>query len=230
MGNLINLPDLALEGVTGQDARLNHLITGAEAFIEQVTGFRFYKHAATFTLDGAGVEHLTLPQPPITLTSVTEDGGVLTTSDYLTYSRRPPDTDDRLYPRLSKVRNSALTLGWAGSVPTECVWTRGLQNIVIVGEFGFTDLIGDDEVTPWEIKRAAVRAVKLLSYRLGTDDEQAALRVLRFGTDLSAAGIRVMIHERAIGDITGDEVLDSILARYRHTTKASKSAFAFGGA
>lgn len=230
MGQLITLQDLALEGLSGQDARLEHLITGAEAYIQQVTGFRFYQHEATFVLDGPGFDTLILPQPVIALTSVTEDGVALSASDYTVYNRRPPAPDDRLFPRLVKANNSLLTAGWQGSLPTEPVWNRGRQNITIVGTFGFTDLIGDDEVTPWEIRRAAVRLVKLLEYRVGSDDEMAALRVVKYGTDINTAGVRVMVNDRAIGDISGDEVADSILTRYTHTQRGARSKFAFGGA
>ena len=229
MGTVLDLSDLAREGLTGDAGRLEALIGEAEAFFEDQTGFRFASHAATWTLDGTGTNLLVLPQPVISLTSVTVQGTLLAASDYILYNRRPPGPDDRRWPRLTR----ATATVWDAAVPViQPIWPLADQTIVIVGTFGFTDLVGGAEVAPVEVRRALVRYVaRVLRPREGDEAEAQAGRALRFATGVGGGGVSVSFADEAVSDgPTADPYIDDVLRRYSHARFAQAPVLAFGGA
>jgi hypothetical protein len=227
VGRLITVADLAREGIgTGQsEGRLEWLIDKAEQEIERLTGYKFYGHDATYTVDGSGSEVIVLPQPPLTLTSVSEGGTALDTSAYTLYT-------DRRYPRLVK---SSVT-GWAelGSLVDVALaqWAAVPQNVVLVGHWGYVDLVGSAaEVCPKEIQWAVIRLVRHLLPRVGADDEEMSRKLLRYGQDLTIGPVRAGMSPHAIGAITGDPDIDRIVLEYRHPLYAGAAVgLGFGGA
>ena len=233
MGNLITATDLVADGIALTENLCALRISEAEAKIEQITGFRFYKHTATIKLDGSATELLVLPQPLITLTSITEDGVAVASTDYTLYNRTLPGHDDRLWPRI--VKSSANSILWQPDTQSEVLskWNRGYQNIVIVGDWGFVDAAGDpvQYTTPVEIKRAAVRLTALLAYRAGSEQDRIQLRMSRDIQSMTAASLSVSFwNDPASNFLTGDSVIDDILRRYTHPLRGTRAPFAFGGA
>lgn len=232
MGNIIaDVEDLAKEGLSlgGDEARLDEIIVMAEQAVEQITGFRFYSFAATYVLDGSGSHILSLPQPAISLTSVTEDGSSLVSgTDYVLYNRRLPGADDRYRPRLERVVASDSWSAWAGTPGP--VWALGQQNVSLVGTFGFTTLSGVSEVCPPEVRRALIRLIVFEAARVGASDEAGEARAKRYGAQFTAGDVTVNLNDVvAFGKgQTGDPVVDSVLMRYRHPSKGARPAFAFG--
>jgi hypothetical protein len=232
MGRIITLADLALEGIEGDEGRLEVLIGKAEAFIEHQTGFRFYSHAETYVLDGNGAEVIVLPQPVISLSSISEDGTLLTSDDYILYNRRVPGLDDRHYPRIAKVSPSS-AFDAEGVLAQGATWSSERKAISLVGTFGFTDLVGTAEVAPLEIQHLAIRLVGHLFPRVGPDEEEAGRRIRRFVSEVGGdRSISAVLSDKANSNgPTGDIDIDDVLLRYRHPlTGGPKLVLAFGGA
>lgn len=221
MSYLVTAEDLRAEGLP-DDGRALELADLVEAFIERDSGFSFRKQTLTFTLDGTGTNTLTLPQPILSLTSVTLDGTALVEgTDYYARKSRPPGSDDRRWPRLILYDTSALVSG---------TWGTKRQSAVVVGSFGYTRAVGAAEVAPAEIKRAALRLVALELARIGADDEQTVRKVRAYATSFSAGGADVSLSVLAVsGGPTHVPEIDTVLDAFRHPLYAARPVFAFGG-
>lgn len=221
MGDIVNDGDLRAHGFP-VDGFAQETVRLAEQWVERATGFRFYSHAATFALDGSGYAVLLLPQPVISITSVTEDDAALAaTTEYVAYNRRPPDFDDRRYPRLVRMGGTAGTTGR---------WARGVRNVSVVGTFGFTVTRGSAEVPPEEIKRLVLLITALEIGRVGIADEAQGRQARAYATSLGFSGLSVSLASIAFdGAYTGIRQIDSIVDAHRHPTKASRPPYAFGG-
>lgn len=233
MGRYITTTDLAAEGIAGQDSRLDELIDWAEEWIERATGYRFYEHHAEFKCSGRGVtEVLPLPQAIISIQSVEEDGDALTSTEYVVYNRRPPDEDDRKYPRLIRVVTSDSTnASFDAEGNVTAPWPRGYQNIIVEGQFGYTDSVGGQERAPKEIKRALLRLVACEVARVGVDDEVQAQRIRKYLASFGGGELQMSLSELAqSGGESGIREVDVVVGRFRHPTKAARPAFPFAGA
>lgn len=225
MSYLVSAEMLAGEGLPS-DGRALQLADLAEAYLERETGFSFRAQALAFALDGSGAETLTLPQPVLSLTSVTLDGSVLVEgTDFFAKKSRPPGPDDRRWPRLVMTASSATSIR-AG------VWTQGRQNVAVEGTFGFTRAQGAAEVPPAEIQRAALRLVAIEAARLGVDDEQTVRKLRVYLQAITpTSGMSATLSALAVsGGPTHVPEIDHVIERFKHPTFAAHPAFAFGGA
>jgi hypothetical protein len=230
------IQDLRDEGVpeTGYgsktDAQLTKVITRVCAAIDNYTGRFFEPRDMTIVLDGTGARLLLLGDPIISITSIKLGGpdfslstavdldGVKIYNRHLT--QRLMNPDDRESPKLEYAVDEDY-LSQSTFYPDR--WTKGNQNIQIVGTFGYTDWdSGDAEgVTPPLIERAAVlMCLRDMHTGYSEDDARAdarnAWRVTEHKTrdqtikyaspsSLGAAGV---------GGYTGDPEIDGILAQY----------------
>ena len=230
MSYLVTPEALRGEGLP-DEGRVLDLADWADEYIERETGFRFASHVATFTLDGRGTDVLTLPQPVISLTSVTVGGTAMVEgTDYVAMKRRPPGPDDRRWPRLIIPLPSASSSFLSGATLAG-VWTKGTQNVVVAGTFGYTRLQGAVEVSPREIQRVALRLVALELARIGDDKEQTARKLKTYITSFTAAALTTSLSQLAVSaGPTHVPEIDDVLAAFRHPTNAARPVFAFGGA
>lgn len=199
---LVTAEDLVGEGLP-DDGHALAVADLAEALIERCTGgFRFTAYDGTLTLDGNGAETLVLPQPIVSLTSVTVDSQTVLSSGYVVLNRRPPAGDDRRWPRLCRVG---------------ATWTVGRLNVALTGRFGFTDLVGSAEVTPPEIKRAALALIAMELNRVGIEDEAVTRKLRAYLKGFSVEGVSVSLADAAVTNgHTGVPEIDKVLAAYRH--------------
>ena len=208
---------LRAEGVTvaeASDAVLADRILQSDAYIERITEQFFDRRLLTFKLDGSDgkIQHLPVPvcAGEDQVTSVTiDDGDALDETDtFVVYNRQWPD--DRRNPRLKLV----------GEYPAGSVWTRGLQNIEIVGYFGYVDYDGDETwTTPAPISRVAMRLVMWDLDLLGDEVAQRDRRDWRI-TDDSTRGRSIKLADLAeTGGLTGIREIDTILAMYRRAMR-----------
>lgn len=125
------------------DARVTAMIDLASAYIDKITGRFFEPRSITMELDGKGKKDLRLPDPPISLTTVTIewDDGTSEEVAATDYKIRMP-----VYPE-SRHRPVLRCL--------EGTWPEG-ANIKIEGSFGFVDDIGGTNATPELVKRACI--------------------------------------------------------------------------
>ena len=229
MGNIINEADLAVEGLPTDQRVLTVILPLAEEVLERATGYRFYAHDTTYVLDGTDGP-LVLPQPLITLSTFTLDDEEVDAASYIIRNRRPPDVDDRLYPRIERLSTAATWgEGWS-SIGGSPGWGSGVGNISVTGTFGFTDLRNGAEKPPHEIIRLCVRLVAYELARVGDLDAQMARKLQIYGS--SFEGISLASSLAAADRPEGFAVpeIDQVIARFSHPAKASRPKFAFGGA
>lgn len=227
MSYLVTPEMLRGEGLP-DDGRAEMIADWAEAYVERETGFSFRAQAASFLVDGSGSATLTLPQPIISISSLTVGGVALAEgTDYLAMKRRPPDADDRRWPRLVIPTPSPSSTFLTGSRLGN-VWTLGVQNVAVAGTFGFTRLVGTSEVAPEEIERAALRLVALELARLGDAKEATAQRVRKFVTSFTAGALSSSLSSLAVsaGPTHVPEV-DAVLDAFRHPTRSARPPMAF---
>lgn len=229
-----SLAEARAEGITtGQasDVRLQALLDAASEFIDDRTGWWFDARAKTLRLDGTGAEHLHLPAPIVSLSSVSIDNTVLTltadTGDVIQYGALTDPQAERLNPKLVRRVQSGALLGarsygygdWRLPARTMLPWPKGRKNITVAGSFGMTASNGTDP--PREIKelclRLAVRSLALLTNAAGQADRRTG-EVVKETTDGHA-------YELAGGHAgtagawrrngwTGDPDIDTILMRW----------------
>lgn len=221
-----SLAEARAEGITtGQasDVRLQALLDGASEFIDDRTGWWFDARAKTLRLDGPGTEHLHLPAPVVSLTSVTLDGVSLSIvdgdqpADVIVYGALTDPMAERRNPKLVRRPLERIARLYPGTVPVP--WTRGRKNLVVIGSFGMTAESGT--APPREIKEAcirlAVRALALLSNSAG----QAA-RWMGDVTKETTDGHAYELGALAAGGVgswrrngwTGDPDIDTTLMRW----------------
>ena len=191
------------------DPVLANRILLADAYIERITEMFFDRRLLTFKFDGhdGKILHMSVPicAGADQITSVTVDDDALTeTDDYVIYNRQWPD--DRKNPRIKL----------DGEYPAGLVWTRGLQNVVVVGYFGYVDYDGDETwSTPAPIARVAMR---LVMWDLDLLGDEVAQRDRRDGriTAESTKGRSITLSELSeTGGLTGVREIDTVLAMYR---------------
>lgn len=227
MGNIVTNADLEAQNIT-PSGLTDEAVRVAESYVEQVTGFRFYSHNTTYYLNGNGSSVLLLPNPVISLTTIAENQTTMEAGSYLLYNSRPPGRDDRLYPKIAKPTAYQTLISATASFFGSGIWPLGDQNVVLTGTFGFTELVGDDELPPPEIVMATMRLVKHELDRIGLDHEQSARRARKFGSTFQGAGLMLSLHERGQSDgPSGDYEVDSILSRYRHPNQGTRAGFVF---
>lgn len=222
-GKYVTGQEVRDEGVTAtdaDDAKVSLKIVQAERYIEQNTNRWFYKkQAATLTLDGgdsyywlSGFEETTdtlmIPIPIITLTSVTIDGSLRTLSNFVPFTRIGPPVDDRWNPRI---------------VSKYCEWpTQNVQNIVLVGDFGFCE---DTSGTVPELIKIAARKLTvrfLTTKKMFGSDATARQMELNQGNIVEEhlPGYRYKLRAESLRKFNpvyvGDPEIDDIIDYYRY--------------
>jgi hypothetical protein len=210
---------------------LRDLIVLASAYVDMYTGRFFQPEAKTVQVDGNGARGLLLNEAIIALADISIVLASFEPSDkkvdpdsIRVYNRHLSegllDPDDRDNPKVEFFFHSTANLP-AGSVTFlhDFVWTRGRQNIIVDGVFGFTDPPGPIGVVPPLIEQAT----KLLVMRnapslLDADKRQDTLNAWRL-TELRTRDQQTKWaipsgRGAAIGAFTGDPEIDTILARY----------------
>lgn len=140
------IQDLRNEGVSEteyKDAWCQYRLDLAQAYIERRLSPLFFerRNAQSYKFDGNGKQIIYLPVPPISDDAITE---VSISDDILDSDYYDVDADPDI-PRL---------------IRTGGVWTEGLRNIKITGDFGFVEWTTDEiplAVTPKLVKQLTVQ-------------------------------------------------------------------------
>ena len=219
--------DFRDEGVTvteASDARIQLMIVQASRRIERLTGQWFEPRAMLMELDGTGSRRLGLEVPIIAAATVVVDGEDIDADAYKIYNRHlsgvghPDDRDD---PRLQFVTSSlgsgsSFVINNVARFRGSRVWTRGEQNVVIDGVFGYTDPPGPQGSTP-ELIRHATKLLAMKELPTMTDDERLD-RQLRRRVTLEKTRDQTIGFAKPVGGssgyLTGDEEIDQILEQY----------------
>lgn len=201
MGNYYTLSEARTDGLTEDEANddaVNAEINLAEELLEKWTGRKFYARDLSFSLDGTGSEWLDLVRykPINSISSVVIDDETISVNDYIAIY------EDAGYLRIKRE-------GWSiysGNELGYYTFSRGSQNIDIVGNFGFTTV-------PYTIKRI----IKLMIFRqirprdkIGIyESEHAGNWGYKLNTAKAMSGGK--------GDIlTGDPEIDRMISSYKH--------------
>ena len=219
MGNYATLSEVRAEGVptTITDQQITDAIAAAERKIEEQTSRWFYRRTGiTLTYDGgkhygvfAGFGHTTdllqITVPIISLTGVNIDSVARDISDFIVYSRIGPPEDDRWNPRII--------------VKKYGIPCYGLQNIQLIGDFGFVEDAVQFTV-PTRIKMATRKlAIMYLPLdQMVSDDFDLGFTASRI-IEEEIPGYRYQLSPdkvNAIEDITGDPFVDSVIEEYKY--------------
>jgi len=140
----VTLQEMRAEGISleeyGNDAYIEKRIAIAQSFIENVTGRFFEPRDLTLKLSGSGISILSLPITPTSDTAITEireDADAISTDLYTVIVTEFPDS--RYNPKIIRIGG---------------VWSKGLYNYEVDGEFGFVTSAGE---TPEDIKHLCKR-------------------------------------------------------------------------
>lgn len=204
----ITVADLKAEGLViggeaGVEERVIRLIRLASSWIEVATGQWFesreFTADAPMLLDGTGTKTLALHVPIIEIESVTLDDDELDCEeDYVVYNRRSPD--DRGNPKI---------------VLTSGRWTKGNQNVALVGSFGYTDLVDGEVVTPEPVKQALMNLVMREMPKVGTVEGQRERRMDGAVSETTDGHSYTLADLALSGGTTGDAYADRVAQQYR---------------
>lgn len=200
MAAYLTVADIRAEGVanatTYPDAAITAAIARVSREAELAARTWWDARTKTFRIDGNGRDRLLLPQPCLSLTSVTIDGSTLTlaTDAYLR------DSDVSFLPSDELAR----LLG---------TFARGRDNLVVVGSFGACDVSTPASPVPpadllWALKRHVV-----LVLPKATDDDAALERRMLQATSVSTDG-RSMTRGAMSAPISGDPEVDAVYLKY----------------
>lgn len=200
-----SVADLRAEGVTlaaASDARLEALLTEADAFIDRVTGWFFEPRALTLRLDGRDTPTIEPPVPVVRLDALLLDGAPLSL-----------DADDLV------VVGAPVAPGFDApgfTLRRGRVFTRGDGNVTAVGVWGYTEPDGTPfGGTPFAIRRAAMQlALRVLPKVADADGSTAsAWRLIEERTRDQSYRLAAPLGLGVV--FTGDPEIDQVLARYR---------------
>lgn len=120
--NLAELRKRGYDEETFSDAELLEAGENIFGIISLFTNRDFELKSITLRLDGDGTNELHLPIPIVSITSVTDDSGLVDSDDYVVYNREIPNDKDKPY-----------------IVKTYGTFPKGNQNIVVEGVFGWVE-------------------------------------------------------------------------------------------
>ena len=213
------MPWISLAEVRAQDFKnppysddaVNTAIAEVEAYVQRLLGNWFDPRTLTLKLDGSGRDTLLLSFPIISISSITINGATIAPTSVVVYNRhlsgmlRP---DDRQNPKL------------VFATPTQDIrsgrcWTRGNQNVVVTGSFGYRDYDAGD--TTGQIPPALKRALYLLLPRfLETAGGPYAKEANRFHEVIeNKTRGQSAQYQETHGALTGNPVVDRLLAPMR---------------
>jgi hypothetical protein len=202
------VPDLRAEGVTEEMASTDRLLgalSEASAVIDRETGWFFEPRRLTLQLDGRGVSTIDLPVPPIRIERLAV-GGVAFELDEIDVEGAP--VQPWFVAPTLRLKQGLRFPHAPGPVVVEGVW-------------GYTEADGsEDGRTPYPIRRATMLLALSLLPKVGEGDGGAELRnrwriVEETTRDQS---YRLAPMDANVEPITGDPVVDRLIARYRRPT------------
>lgn len=204
------------------DDAIARVIKSSENLIEMWCGRWFYKRVGyTWVLDGINQSNsyeLRLPVPIINLTSLTIWSSLQNVGNYTVYNQIGPPRDDRWN---SRIVTSNLGGEWFNTGNCYGIFpTDGLQNIILVGDFGFVE--DTDGTTPYPIyiaaKKLALRSI------LASDMSDVTSRDLLLNKsgiieealpEYSYTKSDKVLSENPLS-FSGDDEIDKIIDQYRY--------------
>ena len=185
-------------GTTDETTVTNLLIPTVEAAISNFLGYDpNYSASITEKFDGERTEDLFLSRSTVvSVTSVTEDGSVLTEGN---------DQDYVLYANLGRLRK----------IGREKWSAAKLQNITVVYSAGYSDSESSAENVPGDIKYVCARATgKLIVTALSLSSQQSTGEVNTNIADNTTDSKFQLVRNEGVGDyqVTYESVLDQLNA------------------
>lgn len=191
MGTYVSLANVRAEGILDPpygDDLVNDRISSVESLVELYSRTWFEARAKEYTLDGNGQVKILLPQPIVTITSVTVDGSALSASEY-----EVDPENDRILVR---------TEGY--------VWPEDSRNVVVSGTFGTVDSGG---ACPAPLKRAMIQWVIDLLPLLEDKDAELDRRTAT-ATSIGTSG-RTTSFQNTRAPWSGNPEVDRVIGLYR---------------
>lgn len=203
----ITVQQMRDEGVTDppySNPVVEDRIALAQALIERILECFFEKRDdLTFKLDGTGHDFLSLPVPPVSVSSITavklvdDDGNEeeYETTDYEVVMDSFPD--GRFDPRLWNKRGT---------------WPKGTRNIWVTGDFGLVDDDGQGGyTTPVEIQRLCKLITNWGLPPIGDGEARRSNQIV----EESLKDYRYRLSEAERTGMFGDPEIDGIFAMFR---------------
>jgi len=197
MGEYYTLANARDDGITLAEASndvVNEEINTAEEMLEKWTGRKFYARDLTLRLDGTGTEWLDLVRyrPINSISSVTIDSQSISVSDYIVIYYEGG------YLRIKRE-------GWSvysGSTKGYYAFSRGSQNNVIVGNFGF-------ETVPYNIKKIIK---KMIFGEIRPREKTGEYDSEKMGN----YSYKIRKNEGKMDIFTGNPEIDRLIRAYKH--------------
>lgn len=221
-GKYVTSQEVRDEGISlsqASEETLNAAIVSAERFVEANTGRWFYRRQAhTLVLDGGDkyeqsglsgtTDILFISVPIIALTSVAIDSISQNVLDFIVMNRIGPPKDDRANPRI---------------ISKNSMWpTEGVQNIQLVGDFGYVE-----ETTTYTVPSLIRTAARKLAIRFcdvkmmaGPEGVERELELKQgYIVEEKLPGYSYRLAGTRLGSspvYCGDPEIDSIIDQYRY--------------
>ena len=226
-GGYCTVQNVRDEGITealASTTRVTNLIELASRYIDRMTGRYFEPRAKTLDLDGSGTDTLLLGEPIVAITElyITTSGWVVTdtavaAADYTVYNRHLSqsllDPDDRDCPKIVLI--SDLTTR-SGRLATS-VFTKGVQNIRVVGTFGYTEADGTSNGrVPLAIRHAATLLVTRMVPKAAKAETRSMTQAMSLVSRIKTRHQSISFARIASGyGLTGDPEIDNILKSHQ---------------
>ncbi len=213
----ICIQDIRDEGVTASiagDKKVLDLIIMWQAYIERQTRNWFIAKEMELYLDGNGTTLLQFPFPIISVSELSINEIVIDTDDYKVYNGRGESgRDDRFNPRINISTGDTNIFNGTGSVNSSItLFGVGEKNIIVTGEFGFTESDGSVPAPiKYALKKLVIRRCLPMYTTIGgpsgpTIEEETDRHRIKYGDPISGSKFFSM---------TGDPEVDQILAMYK---------------
>jgi len=226
---LLTLQEVRDEGFSSarySDQRVTDSIELVTDYVEELTGNFFEPRTLTLKLDGDRTPTLLLPYPIISITQVKDREEVIDLAGLKVYNRHLSGLrvlpDDRKNPKieydLDEFPYNASTFFGGG------VFSRGVQNITVVGDFGYRDYDPGDATgkVPTLLKRALFLLLPRYLEQAATSEGKAAWsasvkkRTKTRSMECEEGGAIVM--GNVMGSLTGNWEIDQILSKFTRPT------------
>jgi hypothetical protein len=222
--------DLREEGFDASlvsDVRAQRILFRASRLLERFTGRGFDPTFKAIWPDGVSGRMILLDEPIVGIEKVEIIGGdfepvssLIDLSDLIIYNRHLSQNlqhpDDRDNPKISlETSVFGRDLAAEGAHRRALRWPDGVQNIEVTGVWGYRDFGGPQGVFSEIARRAtlmlAVREIPKLSDEDAVDDAKLRHRVKQYKTRVQSITYFGPGETGAIGGITGDPELDSLI-------------------
>lgn len=198
-----SVADMRAEGVTtadADDARLTALLADATSIIDAACGWWFEPRTVSFTLSGRGTKFLDTQVPPISITTLELDGVALAVTA----------------PDLLIV--GSLLESPKRTIKHTTTFTKGRDNVLVSGSFGWVETVGNQLLPPAAIRRACIMLAVGWIPKLATaeaSEAQFRSRIVEERTrDQSYKLSEPSSSTSSSSSLTGNQVVDDLLVRY----------------